>query len=167
MNTLSPDLLYHFTLTYLDHKDIVSLTRSCKHIHQRLCGSPVRDIWKDLFMRDFTRRVGDQTNFRWEYYAATERYVIIPLTQHLEYACLDGYEVIVKRCVNDPVLYWRADINKGLEMACLEGRLDIVKLLLAAGINPTFCYGSSLRLALNRGHTDVAQYLIEKVFRRV
>lgn len=162
MNTLSPDLLRHFAITYLDHKDIIALDRSCKHIHQRLCGSSVRDIWKDLFIRDFTKHLDDCTNFRLEYKWTTERYHAIPFDRHLEYACIDGYEVIVERCVNDLVLYWRSDLNKGLESACLEGHLDIVKMLIQAGVNPNFYYGSSLRLALQKGHTDITQYLIKK-----
>lgn len=81
----------------------------------------------------------------------------------LQIACQMGYLDIVKWLLETGDVDVHADYDSALQWAAKRGDKDIVQVLLRNGADPTVLNGCALRIALDRGHNDVAKLFMEHV----
>lgn len=84
-------------------------------------------------------------------------------TNALQIACQKGYLEIVTWLIENGDVDVRADFDSALQWAAKRGDQELVDILLRNGADPTNLNGCAIRIALDRGHNDVAKVLMEHV----
>lgn len=81
----------------------------------------------------------------------------------LQIACQKGHRDIVEWLLKTGDVDVHADFDSALQWAARRGDHDLAYVLLMNGADPTSLNGCALRIALDRGHNDVARLLMEHV----
>jgi len=84
-------------------------------------------------------------------------------TNALQIACQKGYLEIVTWLLETGNVDVRADFDSALQWAAKRGDQEMSTILLRNGADPTSLNGCAIRIALDRGHNDVAKQLMEHV----
>lgn len=84
-------------------------------------------------------------------------------TNALQIACQLGHLEIVTWLIETGNVDVRADFDSALQWAAKRGDQELAGILLRNGADPTSLNGVAIRIALDRGHNDVAKQLMEHV----
>ena len=93
--TIPDDILYHIISNYLNFKDILGLSQTCKHFNQKLNNNSIHDIWKDLYLRDISSSPIDK-DYRMIYINAFSEYLKLErLDSKIHYLTKNNYDKLL------------------------------------------------------------------------
>jgi hypothetical protein len=84
-------------------------------------------------------------------------------TNALQIACQKGHLEIVTWLIETGHVDVRADFDSALQWAAKRGDQELAGILLRNGADPTSLNGCAIRIALDRGHNEIAKQLMEHV----